>query len=145
MQAVKDKVFALPPTILFLIGITILGGAITGGVYIFKSAQNTCAGANCASSTVFAPFQFTEPEKIPQIEDICGDDVCGGNEELYQNVCPRDCGGIANPPTIETFAATPETINAGKTVTLSWSSDAIFCAPGDEGTPWGRRWPGGAP
>lgn len=145
MQNIKAKIFALPPAILFLIGITILGSAITGGVYIFKATRNICAGADCVPSTAFTPFQFTEPEKIPQIEDVCGDDVCGGNEELYQNVCPRDCGGVATPPTIETFAATPEIINAGKTVTLSWSSDAIFCAPGDDGTPWGRRWPGGAP
>lgn len=146
MQNIKDKIFALSPAILFLIGITILGGTVAGGVYIFKTTRNTCTGANCVRRTATTtPFNFNEPDKISQIEDVCGDGICGTNEGLYQNVCPRDCGGVAIPPTIDSFVARPDTIKAGKTTTLSWSSDAIFCAPADEGSPWGGRWSGGAP
>ncbi|MBI3634238.1 MAG: hypothetical protein HY228_01310, partial [Candidatus Yonathbacteria bacterium] len=149
MQNIKDKILALSPAILFLIGTAILGSTIAGGVYIFNVAKNKCVGTACDTSTTFgtsttsSPFHFNEPEQNPKIEDICGDNICGANEELYQNVCPRDCGGASIPPAINSFVATPNTIDAGKTVVLSWSSDAIFCAPSDTGTRW--RWPGGAP
>src|SRR3989344_4434260 len=145
MQNIKAKILALPPAILFLVGVTILGVTITGGVYVFKATQDVCTGPSCDPSPAFTPFQFNDPDQIPQIEDVCGDNICGVNEEIYQNVCPRDCGGVTIPPIIDSFVATPSTIDAGKSVTLSWSSDAIFCAPSDEGAPWGRRWPGGAP
>lgn len=150
MQNIKEKILALSPTILFLIGITILGGTVAGGVYLVTSTgifnfAKTNTSTTSGASTSSSPFGFNEPEQLPQMADVCGDGICGGNEELYQNVCPRDCGGVSTPPTINSFVATPNTVNAGKAVTLSWSSDAIFCAPADEGSPWGGRWPGGAP
>ncbi|MDD5430857.1 MAG: hypothetical protein PHP03_01390 [Candidatus Pacebacteria bacterium] len=88
--------------------------------YIIKVPATDRAGFTTTYSdpiTVSAPACAVVP--------VCGDNACNGTETC--STCPQDCGAcpVSESPSCVSFAASPLTVNAGGTSTLSWNCSNV--------------------